>query len=273
MNLEDHVGDVLRKARQAAGVSAETAARAAGLTANELGELEAAGRTRKPANWLDLAAVLKLNGPKLKGIAEGWLPEARDLSLWRELRIITTERGGNSVNCGLIWDEVSREAALFDTGWDAQPVFDLVEENGLALKHLFLTHSHQDHVAALEPIRHRFPKLLLHSGSKAALPQHRNKPGEFVHLGSLRLSHRDLPGHAEDGVVYLVGGWPEDAPHVAFVGDTVFAGSLATGFQSATLLKQKVRDEIFSLPPETLLCPGHGPVTTVAEERNHNPFF
>jgi glyoxylase-like metal-dependent hydrolase (beta-lactamase superfamily II) len=60
---------------------------------------------------------------------------------------------------------------------------------------------------------------------------------------------------------------------VALIGDTIFAGSLATGFVSTALLQQKVRDQIFSLPPETLLCPGHGPLTTVAEEKAHNPFF
>jgi glyoxylase-like metal-dependent hydrolase (beta-lactamase superfamily II) len=74
-------------------------------------------------------------------------------------------------------------------------------------------------------------------------------------------------------VSYIVGNWPEDAPHVALIGDTIFAGSLATGFVSTELLQQKVRDQIFSLPPETLLCPGHGPLTTVAEEKAHNPFF
>jgi glyoxylase-like metal-dependent hydrolase (beta-lactamase superfamily II) len=53
----------------------------------------------------------------------------------------------------------------------------------------------------------------------------------------------------------------------------VFAGSLARGIRSTTLLKEKVRAQIFSLPADTLLCPGHGPPTTVAEEKAHNPFF
>ena len=56
-------------------------------------------------------------------------------------------------------------------------------------------------------------------------------------------------------------------------GDAVFAGSMASGFLSADLLHRKIREEILSLSPDTLLCPGHGPVTTVAEERAHNPFF
>lgn len=273
MTLEDHLGDIIRKARKAAGVSVEDAARAAGLSTDEFAALETSGQATRPGKWRELAALLRLSGPKLEGIAKGWLPEERDLSLWRELRIFTTTQGGNAVNCGLIWDEVSREAALFDTGWDAQPIIQCVEENGLQLKHLFLTHSHEDHIAALEPIRRQFPKALFHRSAKSALPQHRNRPNDFIHAGSLRITNREAPGHAEDGVIYIIGGWPEDAPHLAFVGDTLFAGSLATGFQSTDLLKQKVREHIFSLPPETLLCPGHGPATTVAEEREHNPFF
>jgi len=94
-----------------------------------------------------------------------------------------------------------------------------------------------------------------------------------VHLGNLRITNRDTPGHAEDGVIYVIGNWPDDAPHVAIIGDTIFAGSLASGFVSTAMLKQSVREKIFSLPPETLLCPGHGPLTTVAEEKAFNPFF
>ncbi len=67
--------------------------------------------------------------------------------------------------------------------------------------------------------------------------------------------------------------WPEDAPHAAIVGDAIFAGSIGRGHQSWELARQKVREQIFSLPPDTLLCPGHGPLTTVAEEKAHNPFF
>jgi glyoxylase-like metal-dependent hydrolase (beta-lactamase superfamily II) len=173
----------------------------------------------------------------------------------------------------LIWDEVFREAALFDTGWNAAPVLQIIEENGLTLRHLFITHSHEDHIAALGDIRAKFPKVHLHTSSKNAPPQHRNRPTDFTHLGSLRMTNRDTPGHAEDGVTYIIGNFPDDAPHVALVGDAIFAGSIGRGNQSWELARQKVREQILTLPPETLLCPGHGPLTTVAEEKAHNPFF
>lgn len=273
MNLEDHLGDILRKARQAANVSPVAAAKAAAISEEELSVLETTGQITKHPNLSALAELVGLNGKKLEGIANGWLPGSHDLTLWRELRVITTTRDGITVNCYLVWDEVSREGALFDTGWDAAPTLQLIAENSVQLRHLFLTHMHEDHIAAMGAVREKFPKLHLHSNSKAAPPQHRNRANDFLHLNSLRITNREAPGHAEDGVIYIVGGWPEDAPHTAIIGDTLFAGSLATGLQSTELLKQKVREQIFTLPPETLLCPGHGPLTTVAEEKARNPFF
>ncbi len=273
MTLEDHVGDVIRKARQAARVSTEAAARAAGLGADELAALEETGILSRRPNYAGLAGLIGLHAAKLEGIAGGWLPRVPDLSGWRELRTITTSGEGLAVNCYLVWDEATREAAVFDTGWEAQPIFDLMAAEQLQLKHLFITHTHRDHIAAIEPIRERYPKVRLHSNSRHAPPDQRNRPRDFIHLGSLRITNRETPGHAEDGVTYVIGGFPEDAPHVAVVGDCIFAGSMGRGNQSAELLKQKVLEQIFSLPPNTLICPGHGPVTTIEQEKAHNPFF
>lgn len=273
MNLEDHVGDILRKARAMSGIPVETAARAAGLSVPDLAALEESGKTTSQPNFGSLAEAMGLDAAKLENIATGWTPAPKDLSQWRELRCITTEAGGMAVNCYLVWDEVSREAALFDTGWAAAPVQQLVGENQLQLRHIFITHSHEDHVAALETLRSRNPKLRLHASSRTAPVDQRNRPNDFIHLGSLRITHRDTPGHAEDGTTYIIGTWPDDAPHVAVVGDALFAGSIGRGNQSWDLARKKVREQILSLPAETLICPGHGPLTTVAEEKAHNPFF
>jgi hydroxyacylglutathione hydrolase len=273
MHLEDHLGDILRKGREAKGVPTAVAAQAAGLAEPAYSTLEETGRPSGPVAFPALGAALGLDGKKLEGIANGWLPAKPDLSLWRELRQITTTANGIEVHCYLAWDEVSREAALFDTGWEAAPIIKLIEENGLTLRHLFLTHLDEDHMAAMGAIREKFPRMHLHSNSKHAPPQHRNRANDFTHLGSLRLTNRDTPGHAEEGVTYIIGNWPEDAAHVALVGDAIFAGSIGSGKQSWDLAKQKVREQIFSLPDETLLCPGHGPLTTVAEEKAANPFF
>jgi hydroxyacylglutathione hydrolase len=273
MQLEDHLGDIIRKGRTAADTSKATAAQAAGISVSELERLEESGVLRDELNFSELGRAIGLDATKLEKIARGWLPAPEDFSVWRELRQITTTRGGNTVNCYLVWDEVSREAALFDTGWETEPILSIIRENDLLPRHLFLTHLHEDHVAAMADLRQHFPKLKIRTSSKTAPVDQRNRSNDFIQLGSLRISNRDTPGHAEEGVTYIIGNWPDDAPHVAMVGDAIFAGSIGRGFQSWQLAREKVREQILSLPPETLICPGHGPCTTVKEEKESNPFF
>ncbi len=273
MNLEDHAGDVIRKARAMLNVSPDAAAKAAGFDPGELAAFEESGQSTRKPEFLALAAALGLNGAKLEALAKGWLPAPTDTGIWREFRQITTTSSGNTVHCYLIWDEVTREAALFDTGFEAEAVFQLVESEALDFRHLFVTHSHYDHIEALPAIRERYPRLRIHTDTKGAPPQHRNRRNDCVHLGSLRVTNRETPGHAEDGVTYIIGNWPEDAPHVAIVGDAIFAGSMGGAKEHGELAKAKVREQILSLPPDTLVCAGHGPLTTVAQERANNPFF
>ena len=274
MNLEDHLGDIIRKARAMNNVSASAAANAAGISETELSALEESGQLAKRFNFTALAQLVGLNPSKFEAIANGWLPSNKDLSIWREVRVFTTKDSDElSVNCYLVWDEVQREAALFDTGLDAKPILDCIVAENLQLKHIFITHSHWDHVEALPKIREAWPKSRIHSGSKSAPIDQRNKPAEIIHLGGLRVTHRETPGHAEDGVTYMVGNWQEDAPLIAIVGDTIFAGSMGNGNGAWELATQKIREQILTLPAATLICPGHGPLTTVAEENEHNPFF
>src|SRR3982750_4268408 len=101
MNLEDHVGDIIRKARAMAGVSAADAARAAGLSETDFSVLEQAGQGGGKNKFAELAAAIGLNGAKLEGIAKGWLPSQKDLSVWREVRQITTTQNANEVHCYL----------------------------------------------------------------------------------------------------------------------------------------------------------------------------
>lgn len=273
MNLEDSIGDILRKSRVSTQTSEEAAAAAGGVALAAYQELERSGKAPAGLNWEFLGQKLTLGGLRLKAQLEGWRPAMPNLGDWREFRMITTAGDDMTVNAYLVWDEVTREAALFDTGFDATPIFQLVDDNQIALKHLFITHSHPDHIAALEPIRARFPKLRLHSNIKGAPVDQRNRPNDFIMLGSLRVTHRETTGHAEDGVTYVVGNWPEDAPHVAIVGDAIFAGSMGGARELLEHARTKVREQIFSLPLPTLICPGHGPLTTVSEEKLNNPWF
>ena len=273
MNLEDHLGDIVKKAALINHVPAAKAAAAAGLSESEFAAFEKDGKSTKKINLPALAGAIGVAPKKLEAIAAGWLPAKTDLTIWREIRVITTQEDDTIVNCYLIWDEVTRDAALFDTGFEAQPILDIIAAENLVLRHIFITHSHYDHVNALPKLREAAPKARVHSGSKNAPVDQRNKNAEIIHLGGLRITHRETPGHAEDGVTYMVGNWQEDAPLVAIVGDTIFAGSMGRGNPDFALARQKIREQILTLPAETLLCPGHGPLTTVAEEKEHNPFF
>ena len=273
MNLEDHLGDIVHKARSMTGVSAVTAAGAAGLSGDDLASLEKTGRSANNLNIAALTPLIGLDPAKLEGIVKGWLPTPKNLGIWREIRVVTTARDGLSVNCYLVWDEVTRDAALFDTGLDAKPILDLIAAEQLQLRHIFITHSHWDHIHCLSDIRKVFPEAQIHSRIQGAPQAQKLQPGDAFTLGDLHITHRETPGHAEDGVTYLVNGWPANAPQVAIVGDAIFAGSMGNGNGQWEIARQKVRTEILTLATDTLLCPGHGPLTTVGEEVAHNPFF
>jgi len=273
MNLEDHLGDVIRKARLMTNASAAAAAKAAGLTEAELSALEDAGTFSKRPDFKTLAAVIGLNPAKLESIANRWLPAKKDLSKWQQFRVFTTSGDGLTVNCYLAWDETTREAALFDTGFDAGTILDTVAKERLLLRDIFITHSHHDHVAALVEVRTALPQARIHSHSRKAPVEQRLRPAETFQVGRLEIAYRETPGHASDGVTYVVSHWPGNAPRVAVVGDAIFAGSMGRGNDSWEVARQKVREHILRLPPDTLLCPGHGPLTTVVEEQANNPFF
>ncbi|MFM7102436.1 MAG: MBL fold metallo-hydrolase [Verrucomicrobiota bacterium] len=273
MNLEDSIGDILRKARISTQTPAEVAAELAGLAREAYEQLESTGQAPAGIQWAPLARRLTLDAGRLAAQHDGWRPGPARLDTWRQLRVFTTAGDDMTVNCFLAWDEATREAVLFDTGFSAAPVLEQIDAAGLALRHVLITHSHGDHVAALGEVRARFPGARIHSGSAQAPAEHRLRRDEGIQAGCLRITHRETPGHAEDGITYVVAGWPGDAPLVAVVGDALFAGSIGGARENLALARRRIRDAIFSLPADTLVCPGHGPVTTVGEEMAHNPWF
>lgn len=250
-----------------------TAARAAGGSEAEHSALESSGTFAKRPNFAALAKAIGLSPAKLEGIANGWLPAQPDLNRWQRFQVFTTEGDGMTVNAYLIWDASTRQAAVFDTGFTARGILATVARERLQLQHIFITHSHQDHIEALGELRAAQPQAKVHGNSRHAPAEQRLKAGESFQIGGLVVTFRETPGHAADGVTYLIQGWPGNAPGVAIVGDTIFAGSVGRGNDGWDLARTKVREHILSLPAATLLGPGHGPLTTVAEEAEHNPFF
>lgn len=272
MPLEDHIGDICRKARLQTNTEMSDCAAIAGLSQDELSAWETDGVSGREINVEALAELVGLSPVKALAIAGGWKPGGVDMSRWRELRMITTKEGFE-VNSFVVWDSVTRQAALFDTGWFADEIFRLADKEKLNVEHLFITHMHGDHVAALGDVRGRWPEIQLHTNNSGAPERNRVTHGQTVSVGGLKVAVRLTPGHADDGVTYVLEGWANTAPPVAVVGDAIFAGSMGKDFSTPELAQSKVREEILSLPADTLICPGHGPLTTVGEETANNPFF
>jgi glyoxylase-like metal-dependent hydrolase (beta-lactamase superfamily II) len=94
--------------------------------------------------------------------------------------------------------------------------------------------------------------------------------GTTFQLGELEIETRQTTGHSRGGVTYIIHGL---AKPVAIVGDALFASSMGGGVVSFTDALKTNREQIFTLPEDTIICPGHGPMTTVGEEKAHNPFY
>ena len=271
MQLEDHIGDIIGKARKGLKIEIHQAAEIANLSSIQYSRFEEEGIIDPELNLVELGKLLEIRTEKLSVIADGWEPST-SICMNKTVEQITTNEG-MEVHCYLAWDEETLEAALFDTGWNPKPILALIENYDLNLKHLFITHTHHDHIAALTTIRKKFNNIELHSSSSHAPERQRNRPTEVIKIGKLQISSRGTPGHADDGATYVIDNFPNSAPKVAIVGDAIFAGSMGGAPHHYQLAREKVQSQILSLPPETILCPGHGPITTVAEQHLVNPFF
>lgn len=267
LELEDTVVDVVNKAQRGLRLDDATLLSRSGLSAEEL---EAVRDGKGDAALLArLAPALQLSAPALQGLP-GYAPAPVSVP---GLVQFTTPFEDMTVNSYLVWDEGSREAVAFDTGADCSDMLALVNEKGLRLRAVLLTHTHGDHIFDLD-------RLVEKSGALAYVPQ--GEPldaaepfevGRPFSFGALKIESRDTSGHAPAGTTYVVSGLERP---VAVVGDALFAGSMGGAATTETSYQEALennRREIFSLSADTVLCPGHGPLTTVGEEAIHNPFF
>ncbi len=271
--LEDHAGDMVRKSRMGLGIDVETVLKDAGIDQHALEQFESDGIILQNVQWETLCKRLQLDTDKLKRILSGWTPKQISVESIPQVRQIMTDDGGMEVNAYLVWDEASRDAALFDTGWNPTPIKKCVEEYQLSLKHLFITHQHHDHIAAITPLRKSYPEIQLWAQGQGVPRQNQVAQGQNFSLGDLLIEARLTPGHAADGVTYVIQGLSGDYSQAAIVGDAIFAGSMGGAPAHFDLAKQKIRESILSLSHPTLICPGHGPLTTLEEELANNPFF
>ncbi|GAB4457509.1 MAG: MBL fold metallo-hydrolase [Anaerolineales bacterium] len=207
------------------------------------------------------------------------------------LEIVSFTLGPAQTNAYLIADPDTREAAVIDPAWDGDVILKEAQKRGWRIGHLWYTHAHFDHIGgagaiadALNPLPlvalHPSDHVLWRAGGGGALFGFDIDPGpeptiDFVHgmkmkLGSNEFEVRFTPGHTPGHCVLYV-----ESAKVCFCGDLIFAGSvgrtdLPGGDWDA--LVRSIRGQIFTLPDDTRLLSGHGPVTTVGEEKLNNPF-
>ncbi len=280
MQLEDHVGDILRKMQSIFDIDKRAMIAASGLEESEWGGWIKSGTLSDEAysrvKWVDLGNLLGVQGQRLKAIAEGWLPAPVNFENWPGLVWIQNsekdtnpkESELNFVNSYLLWSSDNQEAVLFDPGWQATKTLDFLQKNNLKLSRIFLTHAHRDHVNAKPVFERLFPEASFFDHSSfnnlSSIP-----PQNF---GSFSIQPCLAPGHSPDHVVYRVCGFRGNPDSALIVGDCLFSGSLGFPFYSKERLLETLRKQILCLLPNTLLCPGHGPLTTLHEELDHNPF-
>ncbi len=197
--------------------------------------------------------------------------------------------GPLQVNCFILADEKTKEAVVIDPGDDAQNILKVIKEKGLQVKYIIDTHAHFDHVGANKAIKDATgAELLLHKADAAVLatvsrqsqsfgmepvsspPADRYvKHGDVITAGEVALKVLHTPGHTPGGISLLEQG-------MVFTGDALFAGSIGRadfpGGDLMTLLRS-IKTNLMTLPDDTKVFSGHGPASTIGDERRENPYL
>ncbi len=197
--------------------------------------------------------------------------------------------GPLEVNCYILGCEDTKEAAIIDPGDNADEIIKAVEKAGIKPVYIINTHAHFDHIGGVKTVQDHFKiDFLLHEEDlflvDNASAQARAfgldpipKPdvnkfvnnGDKISLGNKVIDVIHTPGHSPGCVCYLI-------DNNVFVGDTLFAGSIGRsdlpGGSHETLINS-IKEKLFPLGDSTIVYPGHGPSTTIEEEKKHNPFL
>ena len=199
-------------------------------------------------------------------------------------------------NMYILWDEASHEAVVVDPGMmrdgEREMVTKFIDEHNLSVKHILLTHLHVDHItgarwladktgadvcgSALDnPLGQELPEQVAHfriNVEVEPLTVDRNlADGDTLQLGDETIQVLHVPGHSPGGLAFYL---PQSALLIS--GDTIFNGSVGRtdlwGGDMAQLINS-IREKILPLPDETVIASGHGPTTTIADEKRMNPFL
>jgi len=268
--IEDFHEDIIAKVIRGRNLKLSTLAKSSGVAVAQIDALlkgevdEEAIRGIAPHLDLDPNALV-VSANKI------WRPQPVDFT--DGLAVFNTEWGDMRVNAYVAWDPISREAAIFDSGADAAAMIKFIEDRQLVVNSIYLTHTHGDHIADLPRLQKVFPgsTTYVHKLEKLRRVEVETiEEGYIGAIGELAVLARHTHGHSKGGITYLITGFERT---IAIVGDSLFAGSMGGGKVSFPDALTNNREKILTLPDDTIICPGHGPLTTVGEEKAHNPFF
>jgi glyoxylase-like metal-dependent hydrolase (beta-lactamase superfamily II) len=267
--LEDNFNDVINKTQRGLKISDEDLAKRAEVSAEDL----AAVKGGKPivAVIRRVARHLHLGPDALAALAaKSWYPEQPNFPTG--FAAFNTPFEDMTVNSYLVWDSRSKHAAAFDTGASCEAMLDTINAEKLKLQYIFITHTHDDHIADLKKLA---------EGTQAEVWASEKEPVDFpdaktfkenahFHLGEIAIKTLLTWGHSPGLTTFFVTGlsWP-----LAVVGDSIFASSMGGSATHFIDQYQNNYSKILTLPRDTVLACGHGPLTTLAQEKKHNPFF
>jgi glyoxylase-like metal-dependent hydrolase (beta-lactamase superfamily II) len=264
--LEDNFNDVLGKAVRGLYLRPTDVAARAGVDLPTLqrllaGEFDEAAVRR-------VAPILDLGSEALVALGQNrYCPEVPAPA---GLHIFNSPYDDFHVNAFLLVDPDSRQAVVFDTGSDGEAILQAAHDHRLTIALILLTHTHDDHIMCLETIRTETQAPAYVSAVEPAPGAQPLPEGKTFQVGRLTIEPRATTGHTRGGTSYYVTGL--DRP-IVVVGDALFAASMGNGNVSYRDALTNNRRQIFTLPDETVICPGHGPLTTVGLEKQNNPFY
>ncbi len=269
--LEDNYDDVINKAQRGLAISDEQLAHRAQITPADLASLKS-GKFHEVAARR-VAQHLRLHADALVELGKkSWYPAQ---PVFRTgFSAFNGKHEDMTVNSYIIWDERTRHAAIFDPGTSSEPLLELVRSEKLNVRSIFLTHTHDDHIAELPPLAKATDAEVWSSELEPVdFPGAKTfKTGAFFHLGPFAIKTLGTSGHSPGGITYFITGLSYP---LAIVGDSIFASSMG-GAPTPALYTEALtnnRRHILTLYADTVLACGHGPLTTVAQERKHNPFL
>jgi len=265
--LEDTFADIIGKAQRGLGLSDSALSSKSSVDVETIRRLRAGDFDAASAGLI--APALGLGATALVALGEkAWEP--REIENFHGLAQFNTPFDDMTVNSYLVWDELAGLAVAFDTGSDCSAMLELLEKRRLRLKGILLTHTHGDHVFDLDRLREKTGAPVFVSRREPLEGAEGIEEGTEFELGELCIRARLTWGHSRGGLTYVIEGL---ARPLAVVGDSLFAGSMGGGTVSYPDALRNNREKILTLPDDTIICPGHGPMTSVGEEKEHNPFF